>query len=505
MKDIFLCLNMMTISFTVICQPSIQWQKSLGGSGHDAGISMVKATDGGYIIAGDSNSQDGDISGNHGSMDIWIVKLNSNGNIQWQKSYGGSGIDLVRSIQLTNDGGYVFAGGSNSTDGDVTFNNGSFDIWIVKIDSIGNIQWQKSYGGSGGEIANSINQTTDGGYIVAGSSNSMDGDVSDNKGGIDYWILKLDNNGLIQWQKSLGGSYNDIANSIQETSDSGYVVLGSSQSYNGDVSSNYGWTDCWIVKLDNIGMIQWEKSFGGTAYDWGISVRPIINNGFIVAGTTTSNDIDVIGNNGGRDFWLVKLNDTGSIQWQKPFGGSNNEDLYFLEVTSDGGYILAGSSLSNDLYLTANNGMEDFWILKTDSIGTIQWQKSLGGSGIERALSVIINNDGSFIAAGLSNSIDGDVSGNNGNYDYWVAKLSSITSFNQLKNGGFEIHPNPTNDKIIISSHGKIGLINIFDITGKKVKQVYILNENGEVNIKELDSGVYFFEIEKYLYKIVKY
>ena len=175
--------------------------KTLGGSNVDDAQSIRQTTDGGYIIAGSSNSGDGDISGNHGNYDYWIVKLDSNGNMQWQKSLGGSSMDMAQSIQQTSEGGYIVAGSSSSNDGDVSGNHGGGDYWIVKLDINGNIQWQKSLGGSSSEQVNSVQQTFDGGYIIAGTTVSTDGDITVSYGNNDFWVVKLDSGGNMQWQK----------------------------------------------------------------------------------------------------------------------------------------------------------------------------------------------------------------------------------------------------------------------------------------------------------------
>ena len=172
----------------------ISWQKSLGGSDDDYARSIQQNTDEGYIIAGAFSSNDGDVSGNHGYFDYWIVKLTSAGDINWQKSLGGNEYDWANSIQQTTDGGYIIAGDSKSNDGDVSENQGDDDSWIVKLTSTGEIDWQKALGGSGNDQASSIQQTTDGDYIIAGFSNSNDGNVSGNHGGFDYWIVKIHEN-----------------------------------------------------------------------------------------------------------------------------------------------------------------------------------------------------------------------------------------------------------------------------------------------------------------------
>ncbi|MDR0793182.1 MAG: T9SS type A sorting domain-containing protein [Chitinophagaceae bacterium] len=412
--------------------PAIQWQKSLGGSAFDNAYSVQQTTDGGYIVAGYSKSNnDGDVSGNHGNFDYWIVKLDNTGAIQWQKSLGGSSDDQAMSIQQTTDGGYIVAGISRSNDGDVSGNHGGDgDYWVVKLDNTGAIQWQKSLGGSGDDWAYSVQQTTDGGYIVAGVSNSNDGDVIDNHdNNADYWIVKLDNTGAIQWQESLGGSGYDGAQSIQQTTDGGYIVAGYSSSNNGNVSGNHGSDDYWIVKLNNTGAIQWQESLGGSGDDEAYSIQQTTDGGYIVAGYSWSNDGNVSGNHGIDDYWIVKLNNTGDIQWQKSLGGSSFEWANSIQQTTDGGYIVAGESSSNNGDVTGNHGGNDYWVVKLDNTGAMQWQKSLGSSAYdEEAYSIQQTTDGGYIVVGNSGSNDGDVTGNHGNADFWVVKLAPATT-----------------------------------------------------------------------------
>ncbi len=256
---------------------NIIWQKSLGGSGADFANDIQQTSDGGYIVAGNSSSRDGDVTTIHGYLDdYWIVKLSSAGNIVWEKSLGGNRPDYSRAIRQTTDGGYIVAGHTRSNDGDVTGNhrpstineNYADDAWIVKLNSTGSIQWQKCLGGTGdnGDRAYSVEQTIDGGYIFAGFTSSYDGDVTGNHGGLlDYWVVKLSSAGDIQWQKCLGGSKSEDAYSIKQTADSGYILAGRTNSDDGQVSGFHGGNtlDFWIVKLNNTGDLQWQKSLGG--------------------------------------------------------------------------------------------------------------------------------------------------------------------------------------------------------------------------------------------------
>jgi hypothetical protein len=279
----------------------------LGGSSDEWASSIQQTFDGGYIVAGYTYSNDGDVSGNHGNRDGWVVKLDASGSLLWQKCLGGNSSDWARSIQQTSDGGYIVAGETHSNDGDVSGHHGNGDGWVVKLDASGNLLWQKCLGGSSYDSVSSIQQTSDGGYIVAGSTYSNDGDVSGNHGNDDSWVVKLDASGNLLWQKCLGGSNWDYAESIQQTSDGGYIVAGITFSNDGDVSGYHGEGDGWIVKLDASGNLLWQKCLGGSYREWAYSIQQTSDGGYIVAGYTNSNDGDVSGNHGGEDGWVVKL------------------------------------------------------------------------------------------------------------------------------------------------------------------------------------------------------
>lgn len=503
---LFLAVNLFLIQ-TNAQAPDIEWQKSLGGSVHDQAYSIQQTTDGGYIVAGFSYSNDGDVSGNHGDADYWVAKLNSIGNIEWQKSFGGSDYDETYSIQQTTDGGYIVAGYSKSNDGDVTGHHGSFysDYWIVKLDNTGNIQWQKSLGGSISDWVYSIQQTTDGGYIVAGSSNSNNGDVTGNHGGYDYWVVKLYSTGNIEWQKSLGGSDDEWAESIQQTTDGGYIVAGYTNSNDGDVTGNHGGYgyDYWIVKLDNSGNIEWEKSLGGSGNDYANSIQQTTDGGYIVAGFSDSNDGDVTGNHGHWDYWIVKLDSTGSIQWQKSLGGSAYDYAYSIQQTADGGYIVAGDSDSNNGDVSGNHGQLDYWIVKLNSCGNILWQKSLGGSSGDYARSIQQTTDGGYIVAGFSESNDGDVTGNHGITDYWIVKLGpdnlSTNEINRKDN--FSIYPNPVKDILTIEGIAPNTRLIITDLTGKTILSTTVKSRIESIDVSGLPVGVYFINKTKFIKK----
>ncbi len=491
--------NLFTILFfccgsVLLAQPAIQWQKSLGGSGYDEASSIQQTNDGGYIVAGRSSSTDGHVSGNHGGEDVWVVRLASNGAILWQKSYGGTGNDVASVIENTTDGGYVMAGRSTSTNGDVTGNHGGEDFWVVKISLTGTLQWQKSLGGSGDDRAHSIKQTFDGGYIIAGRSGSSDGDVSKNQGSDDYWVVKLTNTGALDWEKSFGGTGYDEGNSIRQTADSGYIVAGRSSSYDGDVTSNHGSLEYWLLKLSVAGDIQWDKSLGGLVDDEAYSIQTTFDGGYVVAGWSNSNNGDVSGNHGNEDYWVAKLTSKGDMEWERSMGGSKYDIASHIIQTLDSGYMVTGWSASEDGDVTGHHGSTDYWMVKLTKTGEIWWQKALGGTSYELASAIIQSTDGGYVVAGGSFSNDGEVTGNSGSTDFWIVKLTSVVGIDEFAGINRSLfYPNPTSGQITIHTEAElVGSTYIISNTlGKVVLSGKLASTNAILDIGNLSSGIY--------------
>ncbi len=396
-----------------------------GGTSVDFARSAVATTDGGYAVAGYSSSSNGDVSANNGNIDFWIIKVSSSGNLQWKKTLGGSDYDEARSIVQTADGGYAIAGITASNNGDVSGNHGGNDFLILKLDSSGALQWQKTFGGPADDNAYSLVQTSDEGYAIAGFTASNSGDVSGNLGGFDFWVVKIDKFGALQWQKTLGGSGTESALSIVQTTDGGYAVAGYSDSTNGDGAGNNGNQDYLIVKLSNTGTVEWHKVFGGTDTDLANAVIQTADGGFAVAGYTLSNNGNVSGNQGLYDSWVIKLDNLGNLQWQKAMGGSGNENTFAMLQDTDGTYVVAGDTRSNDGSVSGNHGGLDAWVVKLSTTGNLVWQKALGGTLGDSATAVMRSQNG-YTIAGRSNSTDGDITGPaNGSSDFLILKMDT--------------------------------------------------------------------------------
>jgi hypothetical protein len=327
---------------------NVTWQKTFGENYYESVSGVQQTMDSGYIVSGQT--------GVVGNNNYYIMKLDATGTMAWQKILVGNHNDIAHSIQLTKNGGYIIAGQTGTA--------GNYNYWIMKLDDEGDMIWRNTFGGSGDDIANSIQQTKDGGYIVAGSTSSNDGDVKGNHGGTDYWIVKLDENGNMTWQKTYGGSSEEVAKSIQKTKDGNFIVAGYTYSNDGDVNSNHGGADYWVVKLDTSGNIIWQKTFGGTGDDIANNIQLTNDGKYIVAGSTSSNDGDVTNNHGDSDYWVVKLGPKGNMAWQKTLGGSSEDVAGSIQQAGDSSYVIAGHTYSNDGDTKSNNSGQGYWIAK---------------------------------------------------------------------------------------------------------------------------------------------
>lgn len=410
----------------------VTFVKTYGGSKNDSAQSVTATTDGGYIILGYTQSNDNDITDKQDeSFDYWVLKFDATDQLQWQKTYGGSLDDRGSDIIQTSDGGYAILGYSFSNDGDATDNAGLQDYWLVKLDANGNISWEKSFGYQGADSGITMTETNDQGFLVTGildvTASGGEGNSSRNANrhaGGDYWALKLDISGNLEWSHYFGGNFTDTPYGVVQTNDNGYIVVGSSDSEDTDISSNIGTYDFWVIKISESGNLVWEKSFGGSQIDEARAIVKTNDGNYIIAGDTRSSDNDVSLNKGAADLWFIKISPSGNLIWERTIGGSSFDVARAIKKSQNNGFLLSGSSRSSDMDVSENKGQNDAWVLKTDNNGNLLWETTVGGSNIDFSYDVAELINGSVIAVGDTASSDGDIIENKGFTDLLIIKIN---------------------------------------------------------------------------------
>ncbi len=383
---LFIVIVALVVPSAIAQPPDILWTRTFGVSGYDVGSSVQETSDGGYIIAGQT------LSFGAGNMDVWLIKTDATGTEQWNRIFGGSDSDYGQCVQQTSDGGYIIAGYTYS------YGAGDWDVWLIKTDSLGNEQWTRTFGGTDYDVGYSVQQTTDGGYIIVGTTYSY------GAGEADVWLIKTDAQGYQQWSRTFGGSGGDYGYSVQQTSDEGYIITGWTYSYGA------GYYDVWLIKTDGKGSHQWNRTFGEGDADRGYSVQQTTDGGYVIAGWTESYGA------GDRDVWLIKTDSLGSEQWNRTFGGWSTDRGKSVQQTSDGGYVIAGYTGSYGA------GSADVWVIKTDAQGYQQWSRTFGGSSGDYGESVQQTSDEGYIIVGRTYSYGA------GDADVWLIRLEGVPS-----------------------------------------------------------------------------
>lgn len=364
--------------------PTLLWDATFGGPDQDYAFSLVQTSDNGFISAG------GTFSFGAGGSDFWLVKTDSFGNMQWNKTYGGTGDDEAHCLTRTLDGGYAILGTTNS------FGAGGYDFWLVKTDSSGNMLWNKTYGGAGDDDAWSIRQTVNGDLILAGWTASF------GAGSGDFWLVKTDSSGNMLWNKTYGGALFENAYCIRQTSDGGFALLGYTYSFGA------GSSDFWLVKTDGLGNEQWNATYGGMKDDFGFSLVEAWDGGYALAGSTSSFGEGIY------DFWLVRTDKFGKILWSNTYGGVGYDEAWSVLQATNHRFILAGWIES------FGAGSSDCWLIATDESGNSLWNMTWGGTDYDYAYSILQCTDGNFALTGETQSLGV------GGSDFLLIKVSGV-------------------------------------------------------------------------------
>lgn len=491
------------------------WEKTLGGTKSDYLNDMKPTPDFGFILAGSSLSAD---SGNktdkkQGDLDYFVWKMDENGNQEWQKSLGGSLTDQLYCINLTREGGYILGGSSNSPkSGDKKGENyGLDDFWVVKLNPLGEEEWQFSLGGKGMDILLTIQPTQDKGYILGGSSDSSSGvDLSknpyqkseDSRGGMDYWVIKLSEDGQIEWQRTFGGEYTDVLRKIEQTADGGYILGGYSNSTaSGEKEEeSQGEGDFWVIKLDKGGDIEWQRTIGGKKDDELLALI-VRKEGYLLGGIS---DSETSGqkqaeNADGTDVWVLFVDLQGEILWQKTYDISKNDVLTDITPTQDGNYLLSGFAKAEAIgSQREEKGIEDYVVIKIDPEGKELWRKTLGGKGSDRLQKTVRSRDGGYLLAGTSDSGVGrnKEAQSQGREDYWIVKLLD-KDVRPVAIQKLEVYPNPAEDyvNVIIHEDFEKADMQMYDMAGTRVMEQSIRQKTTPISLQGLSPGVYVVKI----------
>lgn len=489
----------------------ILWEKSYGGIHSEYLFDAQPTADYGFILAGSS------LSGKTGNkeqenvnnLDYWIWKMDERGDLDWQKSFGGTGADFLQSIKNTRDGGFILLGTSTSMQGGnkKEDSSGKEDLWIIKLNAKGDEEWQKTIGGSGKDLAKMIHQTKDGGYIVGGTSESV---ISGNKssphyGSMDYWVVKLDSQGNIEWQRTYGGSLVDLLESILPTSDTGFLLGGwSNSSISGNKNEeSFGEGDYWLVKIDNVGAIEWQRTLGGESDDHLSVLIESLEGGFMAGGYSRSSTSGTkeMGNGKGADFWIVKLTANGEVEWQSTYDFGETDILSSMSQNEDGDYLLGGHAKTENVGLARadKKGINDYVALKISAIGEEKWRQTVGSAGEDNLRKLFETRDGGYLLAGTSGGkASRDKNTGKGKKDFWVVKLRDEEKERENKRfEGLEALPNPTSafTNVIVNHQYEQGTARLYDLAGKLLQSFQIDSQTIPVDLRGLPIGVYIVTI----------
>lgn len=509
----------------------ILWERSYGGKHAEFLYDAIPTPDYGFLLAGSSisNKNGNKTEANKGDLDYWVWKMDEKGTPEWQKSYGGNGVDLLQSVKLTRDGGFILAGTSSSDkSGDKKENcKGKEDFWVIKLDAKGGEIWQRTIGGSGQEKLLSIAQTVDGGYILGGTSSSNKsepdekgvedkyGKTEDSRGSLDYWVVKLDSKGEIKWQRTLGGQYADELKSIEQTNDKGYILGGYSNSpISGDKSQdNFGLNDFWIVKLDEDGNESWQHTLGGDHDDNLFALSQTQDGGFIVGGNSNSGATNTKAqtNKNGTDFWVLKLDKIGTIEWQETYNYGKKDILSSIVENPDGTFLIGGYAQSESNQSSVNSvqkttgkkadkeGINDYIALKIKANGEEIWTQTVGSKGDEVLRKLFETRDGGYILAGTSKGqVSRDKQSNIGGSDFWIVKLKDKEKKDKVKYK-IEAVPNPaiSYTNVIVTYDYMKGTATLYDLNGRHLQSVTLTGEKTiPMDLSDFPQGIYLIEVK---------
>jgi len=455
----------------------------------------------------------------HGDADAWVLILDNTGNIVNDKCFGGGAEDVFQDIEVYDDYIY-FIGYTQSTDGDVQSEpiGGYVDLWVVKTDFDLNIIWERRYGCLGTQQFESAKVTEEGGLVLLMDFfGSGGGDVSQYYGDTDIWVCKIDANGDILWEKTLGNTEGNYASNVLLTEDNKTIIIGETNYSGGMVECNcHGMRDIWVIELDNNTQeILWQGCYGGSENDAAVSILKD-NSDYLIVGGTRSSDGDILSfNHGEGDAWVFQIDSGGQLVWERCFGGSGGEHIKKIYKTEDNGYFLFGVTSSEDGDVNNTNCPYPFcrtsaWVIELDSAKNMLWNGTHGSydysyykkNGIKRV------GERDFIIAGIVGDqgthlgdVDCDPYPIKNGYSAWIYRFyDPNVGLDNLFSSSLKTYPNPAINQVFIElpEHSGNAEIKILDIFGNSITQLKAYNKQTQIlwDCSNVTRGVYFYQTE---------
>jgi hypothetical protein len=514
-------VSLFALAFSTISAQKILWESSYGGKNAEFLFDVVPTADYGFILAGSTlSSKTGLVSHvNEGDLDYWIWKMDEHGKPEWNLSFGGDKMDLLKKVIRTHDGGLLLAGISSSgISGHKTEPNlGLEDVWLIKLDAAGKEEWQKTIGGKGHDYLSSIAVDGDG-YIlgITSSSDSYGSDkmkTQNSKGGLDYWVVRIDGKGKIKWERTFGGKYAEQLVQVIPN-DKGYLVGGFSNSpLSGDKSTEpLGQNDLWILQLNKEGNLLNQITFGGTKDDQLNILQKTTDGGYILGGSSNSekSNLKTASQQRGYDFWLIRLNEDLELVWEQTHSITEKDKLTSIVEEAEGGFLISGYG---DGYSEAKkqDGLDDYIMLRLDAKGEEKWRRIVGSNGKDQMVKAVMTRDGGFLLCGYS---DGKKSRDKksisqGN-DFWIVKIMDEQK-EMVDKIPLEAFPNPTAafTNIIIGFEFEKAELHVFDLNGRQVHHETVYQRTVPIQMSKFPDGIYIVEVrsgkDKGVAKIMKY
>lgn len=507
----FLVLSIFLPSILLAQQsPSIIWQQQYGGTGDDRINDLLNlSANEGYLAAGFTTSSDGDITGNNGGQDAWVLRMDAEGNLLWETAVGGEETDVFNAIEVTEDGSFLLLGTSFSMESSLGMAKGDSDIWLVKISGEGAIVWSKLFGGSGKDVGIDLAAMGEGQYAIGGFTFSEDGDFvgNPNRGDRDAFVLVVNEMGDLIWSKTYGGSEEEVFNAVKfETESKRIIAAGFTRSEDGDINDNKGFSDFWCVQIAaETGDLLQETTYGGSSSDKAITAVLLENDEMAILGETLSSNGQVTDNQGQGDLWLIKTGMDGSLIWQKTLGTTAIETAYNLLESSDGELVVLGTTFS----IGQSSTLSDVLLYKVaTNDGSIIWEFEVSGSGDDVGNGLALASMGGVCLAGHTDSTDGDIGGGgkkHGSHKAWVLRVDDGSTAIEgwaKEELTLKVYPNPIEGNWIFvfdrerSFTAKDEFV-LYNILGERLELKVIVESNRKavLEVENWRSGVYFLKV----------